>query len=73
MPAARAELSVAAVNDTLYAIGGGRSLLQADSTDVWQYTPIEYIPEFSSWIILPLLLTATLAIMIGKKRLTKNR
>jgi hypothetical protein len=31
------------------------------------------IPEFHSWIILPLLLTATLAIMVSKKRLPKNR
>jgi hypothetical protein len=35
--------------------------------------PEQQIPEFPSSIILPLLLTATLAIMIGKKRLTKNR
>jgi N-acetylneuraminic acid mutarotase len=73
MPAARAELSVAVVNDTLYAIGGGRSLLQADSAEVWQYTPIGDIPEFQSWIILPLLLTATLAAIIWKQRLHKNR
>ena len=63
---------MAVVNDTLYAIGGGRSILQADSTDVWQYTPIGYIPEFPTWIILPLLLTVTLVIMVGKQRLTKN-
>jgi N-acetylneuraminic acid mutarotase len=73
MPADRADLGVAVVNDALYAIGGGRSILQADSTDVWQYTPIGYIPEFPSWIILPLLLTAALAIMVSKQRLTKNR
>ena len=31
------------------------------------------ISEFPSWIILPLLLTATLAIMLCKRKLTKNR
>ncbi len=69
---ARAELSVAVVNDMLYAIGGGRSILQADSTDVWQYTPIGYIPEFPSWIILPLLLTVTLVIIVSKQGLPKT-
>ena len=34
---------------------------------------LESIPEFSSWIILPLLITATLLIMICKQRLPKNR
>jgi parallel beta-helix repeat protein len=31
------------------------------------------IPEFPSWIILPLLLTTTLAIMVCKRKLTENR
>jgi parallel beta-helix repeat protein len=31
------------------------------------------IPEFPSWIILPLLLTATLVIMVCKRKLTENR
>jgi parallel beta-helix repeat protein len=31
------------------------------------------LPELPSWIILPLLLTATLAIMVCKRKLTKNR
>jgi len=31
------------------------------------------IPEFPSWVILPLLLTATLLIIVCKKRLPKNR
>jgi hypothetical protein len=31
------------------------------------------IPEFPSWIILPLLITATLMIMVCKRKLTKNR
>ena len=36
-------------------------------------SPEQEIPEFPAWTILPLLLTATLAIMVGKKRLPKNR
>jgi hypothetical protein len=35
--------------------------------------PEQEIPEFPSWAILPLLLTATLVIMICKRKLTKNR
>jgi len=69
LPAARAELCVAVVDDISYALGGGRSLLQADSTDLWQYTPLDAVPEFPSWAILPLLLTATLLVIFFKKRL----
>ncbi len=36
------------------------------------YPFVNVIPEFPSWIILPLFLTATLAIIICKQRLTKN-
>jgi N-acetylneuraminic acid mutarotase len=39
MPVDRAGLSVAAVNDTLYAIGGGHNIFTPDSTDIKQYTP----------------------------------
>lgn len=31
-----------------------------------------YIPEFESWIILPLFLTATLAVIIYRKRFTRK-
>ena len=35
--------------------------------------PVPVIPEFPSWIILPLLLTVTLVIMVGKQRLPKHQ
>lgn len=49
----------------------------AGSVDVpndWGLTIVtgEAIPEFPSWIILPLVLTATLAIIIGRKTLIKS-
>ena len=68
----RADLRIAIVNDVLYAIGGfntdGDNILPVNE----QYTPAGYIPEFPSWTILPLLLVATLMVIICKKRLPKN-
>jgi N-acetylneuraminic acid mutarotase len=62
-------LGVAVVNDELYAIGGydGETYLTVNE----KYTPADYIPEFPSWIILPLLLVATLLIIICKQKLPK--
>ena len=72
MPTPRSGLRVAVTNDVLYAIGGfntnGDNILAVNE----QYIPIGYIPEFPSWIILPLLITATLVAVICKKRLPKN-
>jgi len=66
------DLGVAIVNDHLYAIGGSPGYLQPVTNQNNQYTPIGYIPEFPSWIILPLLITATLVAIIYKKRLPKT-
>jgi len=73
MPTARYGLGVAIINDTLYAIGGregwaGFPISAANE----RYTPVGYIPEFPSWTILPLLLVATLVILICKQRLPKT-
>lgn len=66
MPTGRYGLGVAVVNDRLYAIGGsGYDAGRANE----QYTPVGYIPEFPSWLILPLFLTATLVILFYSKRL----
>ena len=74
MPTARHSLGVAVVNDTLYAIGGGSTNLNVRYYDEnEQYIPIGYVPEFPSWIFLPILLTATLFAMIIKKRLFTSR
>jgi len=42
-------------------------------TDITIKTINDVIPEFPSWTILPLILTATLLILIYKQRLAKNR
>jgi hypothetical protein len=74
LPTRRFDFGVAVINDTLYVIGGhtyDQPGFFAPSATNEQYTPIGYIPEFPSWIILPLLLTATLFILICRKQLTK--
>jgi N-acetylneuraminic acid mutarotase len=67
MPTLRREFGVAVVNDELYVIGGygnDYTLLAVNE----KYTPIDYIPEFPSWIILPLFLVAALfGIITGRK------
>jgi len=75
LPTRRFNFGVAVINDTLYVIGGhtyDQPGNFAPSAANEQYTPIGYIPEFPSLVILPLLLTATVLIMVGKKRLTKT-
>ncbi len=66
----RRALAVAVVNDELYAIGGynGETRLAVNE----KYTPADYIPEFPSWTVLPLLIIVLLAIIIYKKRLSKT-
>jgi len=75
-PTSRYNFGVAVINDTFYVIGGHTyNFLPgnfAPSATNEQYTPIGYIPEFPSWIILPLLITATLVAIICKKRLPKT-
>jgi len=72
MPTPRWSLGVAVVNDELYAIGGktGEDNYSAINE---KYTPLDYIPEFPSWIILPLFLTATLVGVLVRKRLVRTR
>jgi len=70
MPTPRWALGVAVVNDELYAIGGydGDTRLAVNE----KYTPLGYIPEFPSWTILPLFLTATVLIIFCRRRLQKT-
>jgi len=75
LPTRRFNFGVAVINDTLYAIGGHTYDLPgffAPSATNEQYTPIGYIPEFPSWIILPLFLVASLVAVLCKKRLPKT-
>jgi len=74
MLTSRDELAAAVVNDIVYAIGGRNGHSSPDYLAInEQYIPIDYIPEFPSWIILPLLITATALIIICKQKLPKNR
>ena len=70
---ARRELVAANVNDTLYAIGGEilDDLHYPETDPIYandKYTPIGYIPEFPSWIILPLFLIATIFAGLIKRK-----
>ena len=70
MPIARAYLHVAVVNDTLYAMGGAPyfNLQGTWSPENIQYTPVDYIPEFPSWIFLPFFLAVTMiGILVGRR------
>jgi N-acetylneuraminic acid mutarotase len=62
MTTPRSSLAVAVVNDVLYALGGyGDGLLASNEA----YLPSSYsVPEFTSWLILPLFTAATLSISI---------
>jgi hypothetical protein len=66
--------SLIETSDGGYALAGySGSLDIAGKTDFWLVkTDAQGIPEFPSWIILPLLLTATLLILICKQRLPKT-
>ncbi len=61
----RYSTGVAVVNDEIYVIGGDDDETYRNENE--KYTPAGYIPEFPSWIILPLFLVATL-IVVGVKR-----
>ena len=70
MPTSRGKFGVAVVNDEIYAIGGHNSTEWVNVVSANEkYTPIGYIPEFPSWIILPIFVTATLSALIIKKKL----
>jgi N-acetylneuraminic acid mutarotase len=70
MPTPRWALAVAVVNDELYAIGGynGDTRLAVNE----KYTPLDYIPEFPSWMLLLFtLVVLAVTLAIYKRRLSK--
>jgi N-acetylneuraminic acid mutarotase len=70
IPTPRNGFDAVVINDEIYVIGGN----DADNylTANEKFTPDGYIPEFPSWMILPLVLTATAVGAIYKKRLPKT-
>lgn len=72
MLTSRYGLGVAVIDDKIYAIGGKKGG-EAYPTEYYSktemYTPAEYIPEFPSWIVLPLFIVATLAVIAYRKKL----
>ena len=70
LPTPRYIPACAVMNDTMYVMGGMLSAHSKTRANE-QYTPIGYIPEFSSWIILPFLALAKIALLSSKNRLEK--
>jgi len=70
MPTPRWSLGVAVIDDEIYTIGGKTEDIYSSVNE--KYTPAGYIPEFPSWIILPLFLMATFVGVTAKKRLTRS-
>jgi len=67
--------SLVETSDGTFALAGFKTSTYAGPGDMWliKTDAYGYIPEFPSWIILPLFTIATLLIIICKKRLPKNR
>ena len=76
MLTSRYGLDVAVIDDRLYAIGGkkgGETYPTSYYNKNEMYTPVGYIPEFPSWTILPIFITAILAVIIYRKRMSRLR
>lgn len=65
--------SLVAASDGGYALAGGKPFYDGEDTDFWVFKTNAYgvVPD-ATWVILPLLVTATLAILIGKKKLIRK-
>jgi hypothetical protein len=66
--------SLVKTSDGGYAIAGKTNVAHGEYTDFWLVkTDANGIPEFPSWIILPLLIVATVVVTIAKKKLLRKR
>jgi N-acetylneuraminic acid mutarotase len=77
MPTDRVLAKALAVDDSIYLLGGrtgemGFISITYPTAVNEQYTTTEVIPEFPSWMFLPLFVTATLAVMICRNRLRRK-
>ena len=61
-------------SDGGYALAGGKRSFDTGSDDFWLAKTDEHgvIPEFPSWLILPLFLTVTLVVTIFRRKLSKT-
>jgi hypothetical protein len=76
MPTPRSCFDAVVINDEIYTIGGRDREEIVGELDVYtflteneKYTPSGYIPEFPSWVILPLVFSITLFSIVVKRKL----
>jgi hypothetical protein len=67
--------SLVETSDEAFALAGYKSYPYPDPPELWLIKTDKYgnIPEFPSWTIIPLVLIATFAVSLFKKRLSKRK
>jgi len=67
--------SLVETSDGAFALTGYKSYPYPDPPELWLIKTDKYgnIPEFPSWTIIPLVLIATVAVLLFKKRLSKRK
>jgi len=70
MPSSRSSMGLAVVDDEIYAIGGINGEIYLDVNE--KYTPLDYIPEFPSWIPLLIMLVAVAGLGVTYRRKLHN-
>jgi len=70
MLTSRSGVGVAVVNDEIYVIGGYDGENYRNENE--KYTPADYIPEFPSWIVLPLFFVATLVGVVARRKFFRS-